>query len=64
MDGYEVSRRLREVPGMKGVVLAAVTGWGQKEDRRKTAESGFNYHLVKPPDPATVERIVAQLISG
>jgi signal transduction histidine kinase/ActR/RegA family two-component response regulator len=61
MDGYEVARRLREQPGMKHVVLAALTGWGQREDRRRTNEAGFNYHLVKPPDPQAVEGILASL---
>lgn len=61
MDGHEVARRLRALPGLEGVVLAALTGWGQQEDRRKSAESGFNHHLVKPPDPQTLERIVSDL---
>lgn len=34
---------------------------GQKEDRRRTAEAGFNHHLVKPPDPKAVEGVLAQL---
>jgi CheY-like chemotaxis protein len=37
MDGYEVARRLREIPGLSKVVLAALTGWGQQEDRRRTS---------------------------
>jgi len=50
MDGYEVARRLRELPGLNRVVLAALTGWGQQEDRRRTAEAGFDHHFVKPLD--------------
>jgi signal transduction histidine kinase len=50
MDGYEVARRLRALPGLKDVVLAALTGWGQQEDRRRTAEAGFDHHFVKPLD--------------
>jgi CheY-like chemotaxis protein/two-component sensor histidine kinase len=46
MDGYEVARRIREQPGLGKVVLAALTGWGQQDDRRRTAEVGFNHHLV------------------
>lgn len=61
MDGYEVARRLRQQPGMEGVVLAALTGWGQQEDRRRTAEAGFDHHLVKPPEPKVVERLLAAL---
>ncbi len=59
MDGYEVARRLRLTPGLENVMLAALTGWGQQEDRRRTAEAGFDHHLVKPPEPAAVEGILA-----
>jgi CheY-like chemotaxis protein len=61
MDGYEVARRLRQAPGLENVVLAALTGWGQHEDRRRTAEAGFNHHLVKPPEPEAVETVLASL---
>ena len=61
MDGYETARRIREQPGLAKVVLAALTGWGQKEDRRRTAEAGFNHHLVKPPEPKAVESVLAEL---
>jgi PAS domain S-box-containing protein len=61
MDGYEVARRLRQQPGLENVVLAALTGWGQKEDRRRTAEAGFDHHLVKPPDPKAMEGVLAEL---
>jgi CheY-like chemotaxis protein len=56
-----VARRLRRQPGLEGVVLAALTGWGQQEDRRRTAEAGFDHHLVKPPDPDVVEGLLAGL---
>jgi signal transduction histidine kinase len=61
MDGYEVARRLREHQGLKSVVLAALTGWGQQEDRRRTAEAGFDYHLVKPADAKTLEDLLDAL---
>ena len=61
MDGYEVARRLRQQAGLENVVLAALTGWGQKEDRRRTAEAGFNHHLVKPPVPKALEGVLAEL---
>lgn len=48
MDGYEVARRLRKTPGLESTVLVALTGWGQADDRRKTAEVGFDHHLMKP----------------
>ncbi len=59
MDGYEVARRLRQQPGLENVVLAALTGWGQQEDRRRTAEAGFDRHLVKPVEPAALEGLLA-----
>ncbi len=61
MDGHEVARRIRRQPGLQHVVLAALTGWGQQEDRRRTAEAGFDHHLVKPPTPAAVEEVLADL---
>jgi CheY-like chemotaxis protein len=61
MDGYEVARRLRRQPGLETVKLAALTGWGQEEDRRRTSEAGFDHHFVKPPDPNAVEKLVAGL---
>jgi signal transduction histidine kinase/CheY-like chemotaxis protein len=48
LDGYEVARRLRERPEMAKVLLIALTGYGQDEDRRRSHEAGFNAHLVKP----------------
>jgi CheY-like chemotaxis protein len=61
MDGYEVARQMRQQPGLEKVVLAALTGWGQQEDRRRTTEAGFNHHLVKPPEPKVVENVLAEL---
>jgi PAS domain S-box-containing protein len=61
MDGYEVARRMREQVGLENVVLVALTGWGQQEDRRRTSEAGFNHHLVKPPELNVVESVLAEL---
>jgi PAS domain S-box-containing protein len=61
LDGYEVARRLRQQPRLAKVVLVALTGWGQQEDRRRSAEAGFDHHLVKPPEPKTLEGILADL---
>ena len=51
MDGYEVARRLRSSPASRGVLLVALTGWGQDSDRQKAKEAGFDAHMVKPVDP-------------
>jgi len=48
LDGYEVCRRIRQQPWGTGMLLVALTGWGQEEDRHKTREAGFDGHLVKP----------------
>jgi CheY-like chemotaxis protein len=61
LDGYEVARRLRARPWGKKLVLVAITGWGQDEDRRHTAEAGFDGHLVKPVDYATLTQLLATL---
>jgi PAS domain S-box-containing protein len=59
MDGYEVARRLRRLPGLERVVVVAVTGWGQEEDRLRSREAGFDYHLTKPADPGALHRLLA-----
>ena len=55
MNGYDVARELRSLPFGRDIVLAALTGFGQPSDREKTAEAGFDAHLVKPVDPAVIE---------
>lgn len=59
MDGYEVARRIRHLPGLGDITLAALTGWGQQEDRRRSAEAGFDHHLVKPVQPSMLETVLA-----
>jgi PAS domain S-box-containing protein len=61
MDGYEVARRIRQSPGLEATILAALTGWGQPDDRRRTAEAGFDHHLVKPVEPKAIESLLAAL---
>jgi CheY-like chemotaxis protein len=61
MDGYEVARRLRAQPGLEATVLAALTGWGQQEDRRRTSEAGFHHHFLKPPEPRAVLTLLDSL---
>ena len=50
LNGYEACRRMKEQAWDKKMILIAVTGWGQVEDRRKSSEAGFGYHMVKPVD--------------
>ncbi len=62
MDGFEVARRLRGQPGGDGVRLAALTGWGGQEDRRRTLEAGFDHHLVKPVEPRRLDELLEALL--
>lgn len=48
MDGYELARRLRQLPGLRQAMLVAVTGYGQSDDRAQSRLAGFDHHLVKP----------------
>ncbi len=58
MDGYELARAFRSHPALKGVVLVALTGWGQPEDRRRSKEAGFDHHLVKPVEADALQRLL------
>jgi PAS domain S-box-containing protein len=61
LNGYEACRRIRGQPWGTGVVLIAVTGWGQEEDRRRSHEAGFDHHMVKPVDPQSLMKLLAEL---
>jgi CheY-like chemotaxis protein len=58
-DGYEVARRLRELPEGDAIRLVALTGYGQAEDRERALTAGFEAHLVKPVDLVALARILA-----
>ena len=58
MSGYEVAKALRADPECQGIVIIALTGYGQAEDRRRSAEAGFHFHLTKPPDPAALAELI------
>jgi CheY-like chemotaxis protein len=61
LSGYDLARELRQTHGNRPRVLVAVTGWGQPEDLRRTAEAGFDHHLVKPVDIAALQRLLVAL---
>jgi CheY-like chemotaxis protein len=61
LNGYDACRRIRREPWGRGVCVVALTGWGQEEDRRRSREAGFDQHLVKPVEPATLDRLLAGL---
>jgi signal transduction histidine kinase/CheY-like chemotaxis protein len=64
MNGYAVAQALRARPELHRVHIAAVTGWGQDEDRRKAREAGFDSHFTKPLAPAAVEELLGKVAHG
>jgi PAS domain S-box-containing protein len=58
MDGYEVGRTIRERPEFNDVLLVALTGYGQEEDRRRSQDAGFDEHLVKPPSAEQIKSLL------
>src|SRR5262249_24122573 len=58
INGYEVARRLREMPEFRAVVLVAVTGYGQEEDRQRSLRTGFDHHLTKPVEPNALRTLL------
>jgi PAS domain S-box-containing protein len=58
MDGYEVARQLRQMHNQNDLMLVAMTGYGQAEDRRRSQEAGFNAHLVKPADLDALQKLL------
>nr|WP_261345011.1 response regulator [Lignipirellula cremea] len=58
LDGFEVAKRLRKDSSLDGVVLVAMTGYGQATDKLRSQDAGFNHHLVKPADFGKVQEIL------
>jgi signal transduction histidine kinase len=61
LSGYDACRAIREQSWGKQIVIVALTGWGQEEDRRRSKEAGFDGHLVKPVDYAALTNLLAEL---
>jgi DNA-binding response OmpR family regulator len=59
LNGYEVCRRIRQQAWGKNMVVIALTGWGQEEDKRRSLEAGVDSHLVKPVDHAALKKLLA-----
>jgi PAS domain S-box-containing protein len=60
-NGYDAARLIRGEPWGREVILIALTGWGQEQDRRRSREAGFDHHLVKPVDPKALMSLVSEL---
>jgi CheY-like chemotaxis protein len=58
LDGYAVARRLREKGDTSHALLIAMTGYGQRDDRQKATEAGFDYFFVKPTDPSQIQQAI------
>ena len=61
LNGLETARRIRRGHANGGPLIVALTGWGQQSDRQASKDAGFDAHLVKPVDDATLARLLAQL---
>ena len=61
LDGHETAKQIRKQPWGRDMVLVALTGWGQHEDRRRSKDAGFDHHLVKPADPLVVEKLLESI---
>jgi PAS domain S-box-containing protein len=61
MNGYEAAKRIREQSGSDEVAIVALTGWGQEKDKQLASEAGFDHHLTKPVEPATLTNLLAAI---
>lgn len=64
LDGYGAARQIRAHPWGRDVLLIALTGWGQKEVRDRTHDAGFDAHLVKPVELASLAKLLADAPGG
>jgi CheY-like chemotaxis protein len=67
IDGYEIARRIRELPSGKSITLVAVTGYGQPKDIQRSLEAGFDFHLTKPVEVEDIKALftrVAGMVSA
>ena len=62
LNGYKVAERIRANPRLANIKLVALTGWGQEEDRRRSADAGFDHHLVKPVSPDALAGILGSVV--
>lgn len=62
-DGYELARRVRQQASLSAVMLVAMTGYGQEEDRQRSLAAGFAHHLVKPADFVKIQEVLSTVKS-
>ena len=61
LNGYEAARRIREQHGGQSMVLIALTGWGQEDDRRRSQQAGFDHHMTKPVELPHLQQLLTDL---
>jgi CheY-like chemotaxis protein len=61
IDGYQIARIMRELPNCEKTILAALTGYGQEEDRKRAMEAGFDHHFMKPLNIERLQKLLAQI---
>ncbi|MDB5748416.1 MAG: sensory box protein [Massilia sp.] len=59
LNGYETASALRRTPGLEGMLLVALTGWGTESDRQRSSEAGFDHHLTKPAQLQAVQELIS-----
>jgi CheY-like chemotaxis protein len=61
LSGHDAARRIRAEPWGRDMLLIALSGWGQEDDRRKSREAGFDHHFVKPVDLEALTALLVRL---
>jgi CheY-like chemotaxis protein len=61
LNGYETASAMRIKPGLEGITLVALTGWGTDSDRLRSSDAGFDHHLTKPAQLGAVQDLLASL---
>jgi two-component system, chemotaxis family, CheB/CheR fusion protein len=64
MDGYAVAQAMRQEPEFHDIFMIAITGYGQREDERRSIKAGFDVHLTKPVDLKTLQNLLNQWMPG
>ena len=64
LNGYDLARRLLELPQARGITLIAQTGWGRDEDRELSRQAGFQHHLIKPIDHQLLEKLLGEIFGA
>ena len=61
MNGYQLAREVRQLPGYETVPMVAVTGYSMFDDKERSTNAGFNAHMTKPIDPRALLDLIEQL---